>query len=60
MEYLCKLVMPPADGLILDPFAGSGTTGVACKRLGLRAVLIELSEEYCELAANRLRQTKLF
>jgi DNA modification methylase len=45
---------------IIDPFAGSGTTGAACKLEGRKAVLIEISEEYCEKAADRLRQGVLF
>ena len=39
---------------ILDPFAGSGTVGVAAKRLGCQATLIELSADYCELAKGRI------
>lgn len=44
---------------ILDPFAGSGTTGRAAKDLGKKCVLIEREERYCEIAAKRLAQDVL-
>jgi len=53
MEYLIKLITPP-NGIVLDPFMGSGTTGVACKRLGFNFTGIELNDEYFEIAKRRI------
>lgn len=57
MAYLVKLVTPPG-GLVLDPFAGSGTTGMACMREGFRAILIEREAEYVEDIKRRLAHVK--
>lgn len=54
MRELVTLFTDPGD-LILDPFAGSGTTGVAAQLEGRRAILIECEEKWCEVTANRLR-----
>ena len=56
-EHLVKL---SGGKRILDPFAGSGTTLLAARRLGLEAVGIELSPEYCQMTAERLGQQLLF
>ena len=54
MKYLINLIMPPTEGLILDPFAGSGTTILAAKQLGYEAIGIEREEGYCEIAERRI------
>ena len=53
MAYLCRLITPP-EGLVLDPFAGSGSTGKACKLEGFRFIGIEKDEEYCKIARARI------
>ena len=62
MRYLCRLVTPPG-GLVLDPFAGSGSTLVAAHLEGFHAVGIEREADYITIARRRIdeatRQQKL-
>lgn len=53
MEYFIKLITPP-NGIVLDPFGGSGTTGVAAKKTGFNYVLIEKEQEYVDIINQRL------
>jgi len=46
----------PVDQTVLDPFAGSGTTGVACAMTGRRFIGIELDEKYCAIAKRRIKE----
>jgi len=55
MEYLCKLTSTPAAGTILDPFMGSGTTGLAALKTKRPFIGIEQSEEYVAIARQRLQ-----
>lgn len=54
MQYMCRLITPPG-GVVLDPFAGSGSTGEAAWREGFQAILIEREAEYAEDIRARLR-----
>ena len=58
LEYLCKLTSTPTGGIVLDPFAGSGSTGLACQNIGREYVLIEREPEYVEIIKNRLKGNK--
>ena len=53
MQYLVKMITPP-NGIVLDPFCGSGTTGVACKIEGFDFVGMEQDPEYYKIAQSRI------
>ena len=58
IKYLCTLLkMPNPNQVILDPFMGSGTTGMACKSLGINFIGIDLSLDYCHIARKRIDAT---
>jgi len=54
MQWLCRLVTPP-NGTVLDPFAGSGTTGIAAMREGFSFIGVEMDAAHCEIARCRIR-----
>ena len=58
MRFLCRLVGGQPGGLILDPFAGSGTTGVACVHEGFDFIGIEREAEYAAIAEARINHAK--
>ena len=59
IEYLVKLLSNEND-LVLDPFAGSGTTGVACKNLNRNYILIEKEPEYIDIINKRLNASNQY
>lgn len=54
MRYLCRLVTPP-NGTVLDPFMGSGSTGIAALKEGFNFIGIEMEEEYYKIAEQRIK-----
>jgi DNA modification methylase len=59
MRWLIRLVTPPG-GIILDPFGGSGSTGLAARAENVRCILIEREPEYLQIIRDRLSQLNLF
>jgi site-specific DNA-methyltransferase (adenine-specific) len=55
MRYLCRLVTPPR-GVVLDPFAGSGSTGRGAVLEGFSFIGIELDPGYCDIARARIAE----
>jgi site-specific DNA-methyltransferase (adenine-specific) len=54
IKYLVETV--PEDGIVLDPFMGSGTTGAACVEMGRRFIGIEINEKYFDAACRRITE----
>ena len=63
MQYLVRLVTPK-NGIVLDPFIGSGTTGMAAKSQGFNYIGFDMTKEYCDIAEARIKsingQKRLF
>ena len=54
MRYLCRLITPP-EGTVLDPFMGSGSTGIAAQMEGFKFIGIERDEDYFKIAEARMK-----
>ena len=56
MRWLLRLVTPGADAVVLEPFAGSGTTLIAAEREGFKVIAAELAPEYCDIIRARVEK----
>jgi DNA modification methylase len=59
MRYLVRLTKTPTGGVVLDPFMGSGTTGVACVQTGRNFIGIEIDPTYFAIAERRIQEAQL-
>jgi len=59
MEYLCNLTKTPTGGTVLDPFMGSGSTGIACVNTNRDFIGIEKEVEYLEIAEKRIKHAEI-
>jgi site-specific DNA-methyltransferase (adenine-specific) len=59
MRYLVRLTKTPTGGVVLDPFMGSGTTGIACVLEGREFIGIEREPEYVEIAEKRIAEAQM-
>lgn len=59
MKYIIKLLAPPGNPVCLDPFAGSGSTLVAAKELGIACIGIEKQPNYCDIARARVAAVEI-
>jgi len=55
MRWLINVYAPGANSLVLDPFNGSGSTGIAAIDLGHEYIGMDLSQEYCDISENRIK-----
>lgn len=59
IEVMAEMLVTPPGGVVLDPFAGSGSTLVAARAEGVRCIGIEREAEYAEIIVQRLSQLSL-
>ena len=58
LPYRCIKLFSYEDDIVLDPFAGSGTTLIAAMRTNRKSIGVDIEEQYCELAKNRVLNEK--